>query len=71
VNVPAGIDASLPQRFDEALVIRAIQEDQLTAVRAIHDVINRAGYSTLNLRDMPGECPAPLNVNIKTLYIKS
>jgi hypothetical protein len=41
VNLPARLGANLAQRFDEALAIRIIHEDQFAPVTAIHDVINR------------------------------
>ena len=43
VNLPARLGANLAQRFDEALAIRIIHEDQFEPV-----------YSILNWRAMPG-----------------
>ena len=56
----------LAQRFDEALAIRIIHEDQFAPVTAIHDVINRTSLldSQLASRD-GGVALAALCINIK------
>ena len=54
----------LDQRFDEALAIRIIHEDQFAPVTAIHDVINRASILDSQLADQTGEWLWPLYVSI-------
>ena len=54
----------LAQRFDEALAIRIIHEDQFAPVTAIHDVINRASILDSQLADQTGEWLWPLYVSI-------
>jgi hypothetical protein len=66
VNLPASLSASLAQRFDEALAIRIINEDQFAPVTAIHDVINRAGLLDSQLAgQVGGVALAALCINIK------
>ena len=56
----------LDQRFDEALAIRIIHEDQFAPVTAIHDVINRASLLDSQLEGHPERVAlAASQVNIK------
>jgi len=66
VNLQARLSGSLAQRFDEALAIRIINEDQFEPVTAIHDVINRAGILDSQLAGHTrGVALAALYINIK------
>ncbi len=63
-----GIDATkkLPgDGFDEALAICKVPEDRFATVTAIHDVVDRAGSSTLNSRAIMEEWSAPLHLVVK------
>ena len=66
VNLPARLGANLAQRFDEALAIRIIHEDQFAPVTAIHDVINPASLLDSQLADQTGGVAlAALHINTK------
>jgi hypothetical protein len=65
-NLPARLGSNLAQRFDEALAIRIIHEDQFAPVTAIHDVINRASLLDSQLAGPAGGgALAALCINIK------
>jgi hypothetical protein len=44
--------------LEKILPVHVTSENILPAVPTAHDVINRPGYSTLNLRGMPARLPA-------------
>jgi hypothetical protein len=41
MDLPTRLAARFAQRQDEALAIRIVQENRLTTVAAVHDVVNR------------------------------
>ena len=66
VNLPARLGANLAQRFDEALAIRIIHEDQFAPVTAIHDVIKRASLLDSQLAGHDGRVALGASyINIK------
>jgi hypothetical protein len=58
------IGSNLAQRFDEALAIRIIDEDQFVPVTAIHDVINRASILDSQVPGRDGGWLWPLYISI-------
>ncbi|MCZ7636423.1 MAG: hypothetical protein M5U12_10605 [Verrucomicrobia bacterium] len=43
VDLPAGFENRLGQRFQQALPVRVVSEDGFASVASIHDVVDRAG----------------------------
>jgi hypothetical protein len=62
--MPTGPGACFAQGLDEALAIRVVLEDGFAPVAAIQDVEIAPGFSTLNLRAMPGDWRLPRYTSI-------